>query len=97
MPSGYILDPRCVDKGKYVTEGAFGEIYRGAVYPSPTATVSYTRTLALALSVWCKDDVIVVQDDEGREVAIKIDHMDSKFSANPDSATKAYMEVMLSL
>lgn len=36
-----------------------------------------------------------MQDDEGREVAIKIDHMDSKFSANPDSATKAYMEVML--
>ena len=35
-----------------------------------------------------------MQDDEGREVAIKIDHMDSKFSANPDSATKAYMEVM---
>ena len=34
-----------------------------------------------------------MQDDEGREVAIKIDRMDSKFSANPDSATKAYMEV----
>lgn len=40
LPTGYILDPCCVDKGKYVTEGAFGEIYRGAVYPSPTATVS---------------------------------------------------------
>lgn len=35
----------------------------------------------------------MLQDDEGREVAIKIDRMDSKFSANPDSATKAYMEV----
>ena len=40
LPAEYILDPRCVDKGKYVAEGAFGEIYRGAVYPSPTATVS---------------------------------------------------------
>ena len=33
-----------------------------------------------------------LQDDEGREVAIKIDRMDSKkYSA--DTATKAYVEV----
>ena len=40
LPSVYLLNPVCVDKGEYVDHGSFGDIYHGAVYPSETATVS---------------------------------------------------------
>ena len=42
------------------------------------------------------DDVMMmslpVQDDEGREVALKIDRLDSK-KCTPETATKSYIEV----
>ena len=34
----------------------------------------------------------VLQDDEGREVALKIDRLDSK-KCTPETATKSYIEV----
>ncbi len=40
LPTVYLLNPVCVDKGEYVDHGSFGDIYHGAVYPSETATVS---------------------------------------------------------
>ena len=40
LPSSYLLNPECVDKGQYIDHGSFGDIYRGAVYPSVNATVS---------------------------------------------------------
>lgn len=40
LPSSYLLNPACVDKGEYIDHGSFGDIYHGAVYPSVTATVS---------------------------------------------------------
>ena len=35
---------------------------------------------------------VYVQDDEGRDVALKIDRLDSK-KCTPDTATKSYIEV----
>jgi len=39
LPSSYLLNPACVDKGEYIDHGSFGDIYHGAVYPSVSATV----------------------------------------------------------
>jgi len=69
LPSRFLLDSECVDKGEYVDHGTFGDIYHGSVYPTPSST-----------------------DDEGREVGIKIDRLDSK-KYTPETATKAYIEV----
>ena len=40
LPSHFLLEPACVDKGEYIDHGTFGDIYHGSVYPSVTATVS---------------------------------------------------------
>jgi serine/threonine protein kinase len=69
LPTHFLLDGPCVDKGVYVDHGTFGDIYHGTVYPSTTST-----------------------DDEGREVALKIDRLDSK-KCTPETATKSYIEV----
>ena len=39
LPTQFLLDSECVDKGVYVDHGSFGDIYRGTVYPTPTSTV----------------------------------------------------------
>ncbi len=90
MPSLYLLNPLCVDKGEYIDHGSFGDIYHGAVYPSVTATVREASIECLSVCEWVF--TLFYQDDEGRQVAIKIDRLDSKkFSA--ETATKSYVEV----